>query len=100
MKREITLAQALTVLLTNNVPGQNISYTISFDEVSRYIKFGKGYNPFYRQTTWTISSMGRIVSFENSNVDEFLTTLFNDDYIGIRAGQKKFHVWEVVNDEK
>ena len=96
MKREITLAQALTVLLTNNVPGQTISYTISFDEVDRYIKFGKGYNPFYRQTAWTISSMGCIVSFENSNVDEFLTTLFNDDYVGVRAGQKKFHVWEEV----
>lgn len=94
MKMEITLAQALTVLLTNNVPGQNIYYTISFDEVDRCIKFGKGYDPVYRQTSWIISSMGKIVSFENGNVDEFLTTLFNDDYIRIRAGQKKFHVWE------
>ena len=96
MKREITLAQALTILLTNNVPGQNISYTISFDEVDRCIKFGKGYDPIYRETAWIISSMGSIVSFRNDNVDGFLTALFNDSYIEFHAGQKMFHVWEEV----
>lgn len=96
MKREITLAQALTVLLTNNVPGQNIFYTISFDEVDRCIKFGKGYDPIYRETAWIISSMGSIVSFRNDNVDGFLTALFDDSYVGFHAGKKMFHVWEEV----
>lgn len=63
-KREITLKEALTVLFTNNVPGQNIHYMISFDEVDRYIRFGKGYDPFYRDTTWVIASDTRMVSFE------------------------------------
>ena len=96
MKKEITLAQALTVLLTNNVPGQNISYTVSLNGTDRYIKFGKGYNPVYGETAWTIASADRILSFQNENVDEFLTTLLGDDYIRICVERKMIHVWEEI----
>lgn len=96
MKREITLAQALTVLLTNNVPGQNISYAISLNGTDGYMKFGKGYNPVYGETAWTIASMDMIVSFKKDNVDEFLTTLLGDDYIKICVERKMLRVWEEV----
>lgn len=95
-KMEISLNKALTVLFTNNVPGTNIHYMISFDDVDRKIKFGKGYNPFYRDTTWTIVKNDIIISFAKDNVDEFLMELFDDPYMVCHFGEKKFHVWEEI----
>ena len=90
-KREITLAEALAVLLTNNVPGQFIHYMISFDETGKFIKFGKGYHPIY-DCAWFIADDDTILALSPTNTDEFLIRLFDGPYLSQYFEEKQFHV--------
>ena len=98
-KRETTLKAALTILLTNNVPGRNFEYMISFDEVMRVVAFGKSW------TKKDVSRWGENVckfwiheehcpALAYDDVDLFLVHLMNISGMQKYFNQKKFHIWE------
>lgn len=100
-KREITLKEALTILFTNNVPGLNFEYMISFDHVTRLVAFGK---------TWTkkdTSNWGKMVckywihqefcpTIGYDDIDVFLVDLMHIPGIQKYFNAKKFHIWEEI----
>lgn len=100
-KREITLKEALTILFTNNVPGLNFEYVISFDEVSRLVAFGK---------TWTkkdTSNWGKMIckywihqeycpTIGYDDIDLFLVDLLHIPGMEKYFHKAKFHIWEEI----
>lgn len=100
-KREITLKEVLTILFTNNIPGRNFEYMISFDEVTRLVAFGK---------TWTkkdTSRWGKEVckywihqnncpTIAYDDVDLFLLDLLHIPGMQKYFNTKKFHIWEKI----
>lgn len=100
-KKEITLSEALVRIFTNNVPGRNIEFMISFDDVTRITRFGK---------CWTkkdTSRWGKLtqkyfvhkeycpaIGYDDGDI--FLLELFKDDGMRKYFNEKKFHVWEEV----
>ena len=100
-KREITLKEALTVLFTNNIPGLNIEYMISFDGVTILVTFGKGW------TKKDISNWGKNVckywiheehchTIGYDDVDLFLLDLFRIPGMQKYFNEKRFHIWEEI----
>ena len=100
-KREIELSEALVRIFTNNVPGQNIEFMISFDEVTRVTRFGK---------CWTkkdTSRWGKLTpkyfvheeycpALGYDDRDIFLLVLFGQAGMKRYFGEKKFHIWEEI----
>ena len=100
-KKEITLKEALTVLFTNNIPGSNFEYMISFDGVTRLVAFGK---------TWTkksTSNWGKNVckywiheencpTIGYDDIDLFLLDLLHIPGMKKYLNTKRFHIWEEI----
>lgn len=97
-KREITLTEALTILFTNNVPGRNYEYMISFDEVARVVTFGKSWTK--KDTSnwgknickyWIHEEYCPTISYDN--IDLFLVDLLHIPGMKKYFNTKKFHIW-------
>ena len=100
-KREITLKEALTILFTNNVPGLNVEYMISFDEVTRCVVFGKSWTK--KDTSkwgkmvckyWIHQEYCPVIGYDDA--DLFLVDLIHIPGMQKYFNQKKFHVWEEI----
>ena len=100
-KREIALADALTILLTNNIPGRDFEYMISFDEVTRVVAFGKSW------TKKDTSRWGKMVckywiheehcpTIAYDDIDSWLVDLLHISGMRKYFNEKKFHIWEEI----
>ena len=100
-KREITLKEALTILFTNEIPGRNFEYMVSFDEVTRLVAFGKSW------TKKDISNWGKTVcrywiheencpTIAYDDVDWFISDLLNISGMKRHFNKKMFHIWEEI----
>ena len=97
-KKETTLKEALTILLTNNIPNHNFEYMISFDEVERVVAFGKSWTK--KDTSrwgkdvckfWIHEEHCPTIAYDD--VDLFLLDLMHLSGMKKYFNQKKFHIW-------
>lgn len=100
-KREIELSGALIKIFTNNVPGHDLEFMISFDDVERLTCFGKTWtkkSPFNYGKLEPVLFIHReyCPTLAYNDKDIFLMILFEDDAMNRYFNKKKFHVWEEI----
>ena len=90
-RKEVKLWDALFDMLSDEWPGHDFEYMISFDDNTRLIAFGK---------TW-VSGASKLwiheqycPTFPYDDRDVFLLELFKN--LNTYFGQKRLHVWEEV----
>ncbi len=88
-KKEVKLWDALLEMLTNEWPGHDFEYMISFDNVTRLKAFGKTWVGG-RYKLWIHDQYCPVYSYDDRDV--FLLELFKD--LNTYFGQKIIHVWE------
>lgn len=88
-KREIKLWDALKIMLTNQVPGSNFEYMISFDDTTRLKAFGKTWVDGVCKL-WVHDQYCPTISYDDRDV--FLVELFKG--LNTYFGQKIIHIWE------
>lgn len=90
-KKEIKLWDALMEMLTNEWPGHDSEYMISFDNVTRLIAFGKTWVKGVPKL-WIHEQYCPTIPYDDQDV--FLIELFKG--LNTYFGKKIIHVWEEV----
>ena len=90
-KREVKLWDALKIMLTNEVPGRDFEYMISFDDTTKLKAFGKTWKGDVCKL-WIHDQYCPVYPYDDRDV--FLLELFKN--LNTYFGEKIIHVWEEV----
>lgn len=92
-KKEVKLWDVLRIMLTDEVPGHNFEYMISFDDTTNLKAFGKTWKGNMPKL-WIHKQYCPVIAYDDKDV--FLIELFKD--LNTYFGKNITHVWERISN--